>query len=308
MTDNRTTGRQTSWSLARGPLSPRVAAFSLVEIMVVMALLTVIVLGLMSMFNQTQRAFRQGIMQTDVLEAGRMATDLLVREMEQTTPSYQPYMVNFYSEIPGYSPLVQQLPASTILRTNVLEDLYFLTRQNQTWTGVGYYVRTNGAYNYPLNIIGTLYRFETDRPAAQLTTGPDPFWVYWHSYNNPPYTNVSKIVDGVVQFRVRAYDTNGVLLNHDWEVNKYNVANAPNIGIQDSTLAPGEVGFYGFTNNAVPAYVEVELGVLEPAVLQRYNSIPDPTVASNYLATHAGNVHLFRQRIAVRNVDRTAYQ
>jgi hypothetical protein len=98
------------------------------------------------------------------------------------------------------------------------------------------------------------------------------------------------------------------LLNHDWELNKNNAANAPNIGIADSTLAPGEVGFYGFTNNAVPAYVELELGVLEPAVLKRYDSIPDPLIASNFLAAHAGNVHLFRQRIAIRNVDRTAYQ
>jgi hypothetical protein len=53
--------------------------------------------------------------------------------------------------------------------------------------------------------------------------------------------------------------------------------------------------------------VDVELGVLEPAVLKRYNSIPDPTTRSNFLANHAGNVQLFRQRVAIRNVDPSAY-
>src|SRR6185436_10353272 len=61
-------------------------AFSLIEIMVVVVLLSVIILGLMAMFNQTQRAFKLGMNQTDVLEAGRVGTDLIVREMEQLTP------------------------------------------------------------------------------------------------------------------------------------------------------------------------------------------------------------------------------
>jgi len=68
-----------------------------------------------------------------------------------------------------------------------------------------------------------------------------------------------------------------------------------------------EVLFYGFSNNIVPAYVEVQVGVLEPAILKRLRSIPDPIAQSNYLANHAGNVQLFRERIAVRNVDPSAY-
>ena len=62
--------------------------------MVVTALLSVIVLGLMAMFTQTQRAFRTGMAQTDVLESGRMAADLLTRELEQITPCYL-YRTNF---------------------------------------------------------------------------------------------------------------------------------------------------------------------------------------------------------------------
>ena len=39
----------------------RRAAFSLIEIMITSALLSFIVLGLLAMFNQTQRAFRSGM-------------------------------------------------------------------------------------------------------------------------------------------------------------------------------------------------------------------------------------------------------
>jgi len=72
-------------------------------------------------------------------------------------------------------------------------------------------------------------------------------------------------------------------------------------------IAPGDVEFYGFSNNVVPAYVELEVGVLEPAVLKRLNSIPSAITQSNFLASHVGNVQVFRQRIAVRNVDPSVY-
>src|ERR1700744_6655417 len=100
--------------------------------MVVMALLSVIILGLMAMFDQTQKAFRTGMSQTDRLEGGRMFTDLLLRDMEEITPCYQTNGMNFYAQIPNYGafvgPLVQNLPGSTFPRTHILENVFFLTR------------------------------------------------------------------------------------------------------------------------------------------------------------------------------------
>ena len=61
-------------------------------------------------------------------------------------------------------------------------------------------------------------------------------------------------------------------------------------------------------SNTLPASVEIQLGVLEDRTLQRAESIPDSNTRSNYLAQHAGQVHLFRQRILIRNVDPSAYQ
>ncbi len=62
-------------------------AFSLVEVLLVMALLSLIVLVLMTVFNSTQSAFRAGVTQTDVLEGGRVAMDMIVSDLKVMTPS-----------------------------------------------------------------------------------------------------------------------------------------------------------------------------------------------------------------------------
>src|SRR6185437_10944549 len=115
-------------------LSRRLAAagFTLIEIMVAMALLTVIVIGLMAMFSQTQRAFRAGMAQTDQLEGGRMLSDLILQDFRQITPTMQTNGVNFFAEIPNYAPAEEILPGgSNIFRTNIFQDVFFTKRQNQ---------------------------------------------------------------------------------------------------------------------------------------------------------------------------------
>ena len=52
---------------------------------------------------------------------------------------------------------------------------------------------------------------------------------------------------------------------------------------------------------ALPAYVEVEIGVLEPATLAKFRArTNDLPAARDYLSKHVGQVHLFRQRIPIR--------
>jgi hypothetical protein len=283
------------------------AAFTLVEIMVVMILLSVIVLGLMAMFNQTQRAFRAGMAQTDQMEGGRMFTDLLVRDLQQITPTRQTNGMNFFAQVPSYVPLQQKLPASSLSRVDLFQDLFFTSRYNQTWSGIGYYVRTNPAFRTNMALVGTLYRFETNVPIS-LMAGDNSLMPYVAYLNSTNRLNISKVLDGVVEFRVHCYDLNGMLLtNYSPSITNKFVTIINSADVSGGPIAPGEVLFYGFSNNIVPAYVEVQVGVLEPAVLKRYKSIPDPITASNFLASHAGNVQLFRQRVAVRNVDPSAY-
>ncbi len=215
------------------------AAFTLIEIMVVMGLLSVIVIGLMAMFNQTQRAFRAGMAQTDQLEGGRMFTDLILRDLQQITPTYQTNGVNFFAEIPNYSPLLLTLPGSSnLLRTNILQDIFFMSRYNQNWNGVGYFVRTNPSYFGIMNQVGTLYRFETNVPVAQyIGDGYRPFLTYLNA-TNP--SNISKVLDGVVEFHVQCFDNNGLLLTNGsqsiFSNNFVTITNSFNI-------APGQVEF-----------------------------------------------------------------
>lgn len=292
--------------------------FTLIEIMVVILLLTVIILGLMAMFEETQRAFRAGMAQTDVMEGGRMFNDMISREVEQITPSYQNNGLNFFAEIPNYTPLPEALPGDPIPRTNILQDLFFITKVNQTWNGIGYYVRTNPAYSGVVDPVGTLYRYETNIPISPFNAGgaSNAFQSYLAASSPTNYlvtTNpakISKILDGVVEFRVRCFDTNGVLLTGNNVLNvSNNFVNISNMFPALSPYPPNEVSFYAFSNNIVPASVEIEVGILEPAVLRRYQSIPVTAAASrfSFLSNHAGNVELFRQRIAVRNVDPSAY-
>ncbi len=275
--------------------------------MIVVTLLAVIVLGLMAMFNQTQRAFRLGMAQTDVLAGGRLATDMISRELQEITPSQlnpaNPNTWNFYSEVPSgptYRPLEQVLLGSGLERTNVTEDLFFITRRNQTWTGIGYYVRTNSAYSGPRVMIGTLYRFETNNTARQFQNPPPGRDFRNALLGTTTNSTVSRILDGVVHFRVRVYDGNGMLITNSFA--------RTNVIVNWSTKVPGEAS-YAFSGDAVPAFVEVELGILEPQAFERFLSIPNVGNApERFLESQAGRVHLFRQRIPVRNVDPAAYQ
>jgi hypothetical protein len=320
------------------PSAPALRAFSLIEIMVTVGLLTFIILGLLLMFNQTQRAFRTGMTQTDVLEAGRATMDIIARELEQMSPSQVPDIIdsgvrrratNFFVEpsdknfavVSPYAfswkdPLIQDLPGQDfpgnyIPRTNLLQRFFFLSKFNQDWIGTGYEVLPDDANQ----LVGTLYRYSVTNT---------PRWTnLYHlvgSFSSTPVTNLSRIADGVVHLRLRAFARNGYLVttnlfsstnaSYPTRVNGpyTNVANA----VAYNSVAYSSGGDYYqaacyFMSNAVPGYLELELGILEPRVLSKYRSIDAPETARAYLSNHVANVHIFRQRIPVRNVDLSAY-
>ncbi len=269
------------------------SAFSLLEIMVAVSLLVVIMLGLLAMFTQTQKAFRAGMTQVDVLEGGRAAADLISRELEQLTPAYT-WATNFYVRVQPapYSPLLQPLPGfGNVVRTNVLEDVFFLMRQNQTWYGVGYRVVPLGAD------VGSLYRF-----VATSNIYQDPVGLMRLFANANPLTGMNRFLDGVVHFKVRAFDRSGALISP--------TASPPNIppnAFANWMPAVSDVGFYEFTSNAVPAYVELEIGILESPALERYKSFGSAKAQQAYLQRLAGQVHIFRRRIPIHDVDPLTY-
>jgi hypothetical protein len=298
-------------------------AFTLVEILVVVVLMSLIVLALMAVFNSTQAVFRASLTQTDVLEGGRSVMGMLKSDLESMTPSFgQSNLVtgavnfcvitNYWQYQSGSAPLVQSLTGSGYQRTNVLENFFILTRQNTTWTGVGYFVDTTST-----NFLNPLYRFSMSTnvmaaggSAALYTNFLSAIAVLPITNNTP---NLSHLVDGVVHLTVHAYSPNG-----DWITNSYGVkfySGLPVTNYNDNvwTIQPlpltlgNEVSLCMFSNT-LPASVEINLGVLEDRAIQRAESIGDPTVRSNYLAQQAGKVHVFRQRFPIRNVDPSAYQ
>jgi len=287
-----------------------IAAFTLVEILVVVVLMALIVLALMAVFSNTQAAFRASITQTDVLEGGRSVMGLIKSDLEPMTPSFGTNngAVNFYANPNQFQyqyqtgPLMQSLAGSGYQRTNVLEKFFILTRQNTTWTGVGYVVDTTST-----NYFNPLYRFVA---TANTMARNVPALFYTNFLANavlpisPANTNMSHLMDGVVHLTVRAYDTNGVWMTNGYPFGYTHIAR----NAQFFTPALGEVGFYMFSNT-LPASVEIQLGLLEDRTLQRAESLANNATAQMiYLSNHVGQVHLFRQRIPIRNVDPSAYQ
>jgi type II secretory pathway pseudopilin PulG len=279
-------------------LGPR-QAFTLIEVMVVVVLMTFIIIALMSVFSGTQRAFRASLTQTDVLEGGRAAMDLITGDLRQMTPSLDVSngTANFYVGVVNSTALVQPLTASGDSRTNILEKFFILSRENQTWTGTGYVVDPTS-----VNPINPLYRF-----SISTNVSVDPAVLYNIFITNNNFANMSHLLDGVVDFRVRAFDPNGGWMNS-------NYTNANNFQTLSAASFYGETGFIMFSNT-LPAAVEIQMGVLEDRTLQRAESLPNNLPAAPpydsrtlYLTNQAGSVHVFRQRVTIPNLDPTAYQ
>jgi hypothetical protein len=315
-------------------------AFTLIEVLVVVVLMSFIILALMAVFNSTQTAFRASLTQADVLEGGRSAMGLIKSDLEAMTPSFgrstNDQAIGLGSAINNYSgqsfipvnfqvgvlssgtntPLLQSLVGSStpnILRTNVLESFFILTRQNTTWTGVGYVVDTTSPKYF-----NPLYRFS----ASTNVMGNDPTVLFNGFLNNlPAYTglpisptnsSMSHLMDGVMDLRLRAFDPNGLWMTNLYVYNGTNgILMTTNRNILFSPLNSGsgfgEVGFYLFSNK-VPASVEIYLGVLEDRAIQRAQSLGNSIAQSNYLAQQAAKVHVFRQRAWIRSLDPSAYQ
>jgi hypothetical protein len=293
--------------------------------MVVVGLFSLIVVALMAVFNSSQQALRASVTQTDVLEGGRATINLMASDLRQMAPSFgasnslvhvfnvdictSNNPVNFYANTNlDYSPLLQSLPGSGQLRTNVLENFFILSRGNlngsPTWFGTGYAV--DPAATGDLN---PLYRFYI---ATNIEASPNPAVLFNTFMTNLAtaapngYTNAgwSHLLDGVVHLTVRAYDTNGVWMTNGYAVGHTNTAK--NVLFMPS--AYGECGFYMFSNT-LPASVGVELGVLEDRALRRAETWPNGSLSqSNYLAQQVGAVHIFRQRVTIPDVDPSAYQ
>ncbi len=294
-------------------------AFSLVEVMVVVGILSLIVLVLMAVFSSTQKAFRSAVTQTDVLEGSRAAMDLMVSDLHTMTPSggvsnYSANVrapVNFFVLANAAQPLLQSLPGSTVARTNLLQYFFVLGRQNTKWTAAAYVVNT--ASSSPLY---PLYRFYAETNAVYSP------WTLYNQFTSELngvdwWTNLSHVIDGVVHLTVRPEDPKGFLINDQIINGDTNVVNTRFYDyLKDSGISDGygEAQLFMYSNT-VPATVVLEMGVMEDSTLARAESLqtnvpaaPPNDRRSLFLKNQSGAVHLFRQRVSIPNIDLSAYQ
>jgi len=288
-------------------------AFTIVELLVSISILTLIVLVLYGLFDQVQKALRSNVAQIDVHEGGRAGMELLSREMEQIQAGNRAGITNIQIRLTA-PPYQQALLGANENRTNILGGITFLTHSNKSWFATSYRVLvfTNKVGN-PFasdaqfaDRVGTLCRrtlrisdldFANTNLLASIMQILDP--ALDPSPNYQTLTNYQRVVDGVVHFRVRAYDTNGYSMNYltNTFANVSMIYDPLNSSPASTRVAETR---YAFVNSALPAHLEVEIGILEPHVLERYKSYLNATVAANYLARQAGAIHLFQQRVPIR--------
>ncbi len=313
-------------------------AFSLVELLVSVGLLSIVILALYAMFDQTQRALRGSVGQVDVLEGSRSAMDLVRRDLEQARPAGVvdgPHLVTRVSAAPSLI-----LDQSTLFQEHqpVLQE-FFAVRSvaDRQWSTFGYFVADeNDPTTRVRPPLGTLYRYEDRGPVQRIpgeaivTNSPVRFVVRgvtaaetlrqhvlgFTGVDAGPgavvryRTNSARVLDGVLNFRVTAYDGAGRPFNAFYPANQLPARPmSPIPGVLQPILlrhlAGGLVTETTFTGPYMPAYVEVEVNALEPRLLDQYRALPDnPAIRNRYLTNNLARVQSFRQRIPLRSFIR----
>lgn len=333
-------------------------AFSLLELLVAVGLLSVIVLALYSMFDQTQKALHANIGQVDVMESGRLAMDLIVRDLERAqSPRLAPRLptgterylretnINFavrkYSFLKGVGTVNQgefkadEFPpgmTDALHRDYPLNEAFFLTPQSgNQWTGVGYFVANPENATLPPNEgLGTLYRYQdlTNEVARGSDASQRFFWFYQytpkddssdrrqqnHDFLHPAYRtnkiNSTRLIDNVLFFRVLPFASGGIPVDANLILNLDPTPKYPkfftNSFASGIILTNSHIGLAddatktAFTGSAMPSAVEVELGVLSPRLFTQYTNQVNLAQRTNFLAKHAADILIFRQRIPLR--------
>lgn len=271
------------------------SALSLIEIMVAVTLLSLIVIGLLAVFNHTTRALRLAHNQTDIFESARAVVDLVERDLTIVSASGETNVYNVFAT--NVSGSVLSGPGG--LQTNYLSDLFLLSRENDRWFAFGYFVQPS----YNVEGIGTLYRFATNGWwFGSVSNTSFYFTNWWNTYSLLSGQNASRILDGVVSFDVRAYDAKGRLYTDDW---LSGLTNSPTTNYLTEIQENIEIfpDYFGFRGRFLPAFVDLEIGMLEPQATRQFNAIAanSPVAAKAFLQNQLGKIHIFRQRIQVRN-------
>jgi type II secretory pathway pseudopilin PulG len=302
-------------------------AFSLLEVLVAVGLMSIVILALYSMFDQTQKALRQNAAQTDVSEAGRAAIELIVRDLERAWATRVAEVTNNVVIRRTYSTASLAELGDGYSRDTAFHELFLLSRPDTGQApGLGLFVASEtNALERTSDYIGTLYRYEVPLSSAVLGTNnvnlgavrnfspqtllrpgtaPRTFNSFWRDFadlSTGVRADSSRLIDGVVFFRAFAYGPNGQILDRTTltTTNLYPNDIPPDVQAYFLT-GPGKENVTTFGNAALPTTLEVEMGTLPPRLLSQFRSLPNENLKTNFLARNFANILVFRQRIALR--------
>jgi type II secretory pathway pseudopilin PulG len=262
----RTCGQQSS---IQSGVSAGRRALTLLEMMVSVTLLAVIMIGLLAMFSHTQKALHVAATQTDVFENARGAIQLLSRDLSEMSPHEVSDVISATNQTVNNPAGPLTLPGSggTVLSQPIFfSEAFWLARKNDDWQGTGYYVE--GANNG----VGTLYRYSE---TTNLGWAPSLL----NRFYNDPNIVTHRVSDGIVHFQLTAVypETNNTSTNF---------------------VSSSEFLF----SNVLPAFVDIDLGVLEPGTLKQFEALTNnPAAAQRFLTNQVGRIHFFRERVPIRN-------
>lgn len=307
-------------------------AFSLLEVLVAVGLMSIVILALYSMFDQTQKALRANSAQSDVSESGRAAMELIVRDLERAWATRIPEVTNNVVIRRTYPAAVLPELGDGYSRDSAFHELFLLSRPDTGQAlGLGLFVANDtNAVERTAAHVGTLYRYEVPgssrllnsdnktvtggdsqplrvsnaSPQTLLRPGiaPTTFNSFWRDFadlGTGVRSNASRLLDGVVFFRAFAYGPNGQIIDGTTRTNIYPNDIPPDVQAYYKT-GPGDENVTTFGNTALPTTIEVELGTLPPRLLSQFRSLPNENLKTNFLTRNFANILVFRQRIALR--------
>lgn len=301
------------------------SGFTIIEMIIAVTITTVITLALTAVFGQVQRAFRAGIQQVDVFEGGRASLDLVAQDLEQMVTLGDLEFTNFWT-VPFQPGMYNTLgnPRENTGFLTIQQEALFFQEYNDVIKAVGYrlipdqrapgidyeeaddLIRVVRVFRFETSVSRTALRFRPNETWAQVVNAflQDPLALPVDANVASVASQFQEVLGGVVHFRVIPQYQNGRVWDKSLEDFYYqNRDPFADRDIEvDSTQPRGGPAFtYAFSENALPAYVELEIGVMEPAVLDEWRSIAEANMqgASNFIRDESSKIHMFRRRMAI---------
>lgn len=273
-------------------------ALTVLEMLVSTTLLALIVVGLTAMFVETQRAFKAGMKQATMTDAGQTIINMVASGLGEISDAQNTNIVNLYWGWAGLNTSVnyQDLPAN-VYRTNQLQEIYMLVHTNNQWLGVGYAVSNYGCG------VGTLYQY-LDWAYDPLTTsnGIILFSNFIYCVTNETFGSnyFHPVASGVVHLKIRAFDQYG---NESRQEQGYDYA-AGNPNFSYPALTYTNALDIPVPPAGLPNSIQLEVGVLEPDAFEQLRALPPGPAQTNFLGKAGGKIQIYRQNIPIAGAVR----